>query len=67
MIYENEVLIKKQYIKYSNIKRIFVFLYEYLFSKKFKADHKIILLNNSIKIIYPALINQNIKKKIRII
>jgi len=63
MIYENQVLIKKQYIRYSNIKRIFVFLYEYLFSKKFKTNHKIVLLNNSIKIIYPALVNKNIKKK----
>ena len=66
MIHENEILIKKQYIKYFNIKRIVVFFYEYLFLKKFKKSHKIFFLNNSVKIIYPALINRNIKKLLRL-
>ncbi len=62
MFHEDEILIKKRYIKYFNIKRIIIFLYECFLLNKFNKGHKIFLLNNSIKIIYPALINQNIKK-----
>jgi len=65
MIYENQVLIKTQYIKYVNIKRLFVFFYEYLLFKKFKNNHKIFFLKNSIKIIYPPLVNKNIKKSFK--
>ena len=37
MIYEKQVLIKKQFIKYTNIKRLTGFLYDFLFLRKFKA------------------------------
>ena len=58
IIYEKDILIKKKYIKYSNLKRFFSFLINRYFFKKFNKDFKITYDKKFIKIIYPRLNNQ---------
>ena len=65
MIYEKQVLIKKQFIKYTNIKRLTEFLYDFLFLRKFKKNFKIKFYYSNIQITFPPKINSNIKYKIR--
>ena len=58
IIYEKDILIKKKYIKYSNLKRFFSFLINRYFFKKFNKHFKITYDKKFIKIIYPPLNNQ---------
>ena len=62
MIYEKQYLIKKEFIKYSNIYRIIKFIIRY-FKKEFKSNIKLNYNFNYIKITYPKKINKNLKKK----
>ena len=62
MINENQYLIKKEFIKYSNLFRLIKFLIRF-FKKDFKHNTKIEFFNNSIKITYPVKNNAKLKKK----
>ena len=59
MIYEKQILIKKQYIKYTNLKRLIVFLFNYYFFNKFKNGFVVTFFKKHIEIIYPK--NKNIE------
>ena len=58
IIYEKDILIKKKYIKYSNLKRFLFFLIDRYISKKFNNHFKITYNKKFVKIIYPPLNNQ---------
>ena len=53
MIYEKQILIKKQFIKYSNIKRLIIFLYNHYICKKYNNGFIVNFLKSYIQIIYP--------------
>ncbi len=61
MITENQYLIKKEFIKYSNLFRLIKFIIRF-FKKEFKKNTKIKFFDNYIKITYPTKKNQKIKK-----
>ncbi len=61
MIYEKEGLIKKEFIKYSNIYRLIKFIIRF-FKNDFRGDIKLNFNLKFIKITYPEKINKNIKK-----
>ena len=61
MITENQYLIKKEFIKYSNFFRLIKFIIRYL-KKDFKYNTKIKIFNKYIRIVYPAKNNEKLKK-----
>ncbi len=61
MIYEKQYLVKKEFIKYSNIYRLIKFIIRY-FKKEFTNNIRLNYNSNFIKITYPKKINKNIKK-----
>lgn len=64
MIYENQILKKKQFIKYTNIKRLFLFIFRYLIFREFKKNYKIKFLKKNIQINFPPKINNKIRNNI---
>ena len=66
MIYEKEVLTKKEYIKYSNLKRFFTFLINRFISSKYDRKTNIFFKKKFVKIIHPPLDNNDILNKIEI-
>tara|TARA_B100001175_G_C19378362_1_gene575295 strand:- start:105 stop:977 length:873 start_codon:yes stop_codon:yes gene_type:complete len=62
MIYEKQYLIKKEFIKYSNISRLVKFIIKY-FKKEFSHNIKLNFNPMFVKITYPKKINKNLKKK----
>jgi len=62
MIYEKQYLIKKEFIKYSNIYRLIKFIIRY-FKKEFTNNIKLDFNLQFIKITYPKKINKSLKKK----
>ena len=61
MIVENQILIKREFIKYSNFSRVIKFLYKFLFRTKYK--NCIINFNlKFMKITFPPFINKTLKK-----
>ena len=65
MIYEKQILIKKKFVKYTNIKRLISFLYDFLFSSNFKKNLKIKFYNSNVQIIFPPKINNSIKSNFK--
>ncbi len=63
MIYENQILIVKKYIKFTNISRICHFLIDFLFNRNFYKHTKIFLNLSFLKIIYPKKINIKLNRK----
>ena len=61
MIYEKQNLIKKEFIKYSNIYRLIKFIIRYC-KQEFKDKIKLNFHLKFIKITYPEKINKNLKK-----
>ena len=61
MIYEKQYLIKKEFIKYSNIYRLIKFVIRYL-KNEFKGNIRLNFNNKFIKITYPEMISENLKK-----
>ena len=61
MIVENQYLIKKEFIKYSNFFRLIKFIIRIL-KKDFEHNTKINFFNRYIKITYPIKNNKNLKK-----
>ena len=61
MIYEKQDLIKKEFIKYSNIFRVIKFVIRYLKSE-FKDNVKLNFNSKFIKITYPKMTNKNLKR-----
>ena len=64
IIYENKILVKKKYIKYSNLKRFFEFILKYYFlgnKKKINIEFK----KNFLKVIYPEFYNSNLIKNFK--
>ena len=61
MIYEKQNLIKKEFIKYSNIYRLIKFIIRYC-KQEFKDNIKLNFHLKFIKITYPEKINKNLKK-----
>ena len=64
MIYEKEILVKKEYIKYSNLKRFVSFLFNYFISRKYNKKTDIVFKKKFIKIIHPPSDNIEVLKKI---
>ncbi len=62
MIYENQYLIKREFIKYSNVGRLIKFIIRY-FKNEFKNKIKVIFKFTFLKIIYPELIDKKLKMK----
>ena len=65
IIYEKDILIKKKYIKYTNIKRFTYFIYDYFIKNKYDKRFSINFENKFVKIIYPSLDNHETVKKIK--
>tara|TARA_Y100000996_G_scaffold104084_1_gene76188 strand:+ start:39 stop:911 length:873 start_codon:yes stop_codon:yes gene_type:complete len=61
MIYEKQDLIKKEFIKYSNIYRLIKFVIRY-FKREFKDNVKLNFNSKFIKITYPKMINKNLNR-----
>ena len=61
MINENQYLIKKEFIKYSNLFRLIKFIIRF-FKKDFKNKTKIKFFDKYIRITYPIKNNQKLKK-----
>ena len=61
MIFENQYLVKKEFIKYSNFFRLIKFIIRFL-KKDFKDNTKIKVFNKYIRITYPAKNNEKLKK-----
>ena len=61
MIYEKQDLIKKEFIKYSNIFRVIKFVIRY-FKREFKDNVKLNFNSKFIKITYPKMINKKLKR-----
>ena len=64
IIYEKKILIKKRYIKYSNLKRFFEFILNYYFlgnKKRIYIEFK----KNFLKVIYPRYYNSILLKNFR--
>ena len=62
MIYERQYLIKKEFIKYSNIYRLIKFVIRY-FKNEFKGNIKLNFNYKFIKITYPENISEKLNKK----
>ena len=62
MIYERQYLIKKEFIKYSNIYRLIKFVIRY-FKNEFNGNIKLNFNNKFIKITYPEKISEKLNKK----
>ena len=62
MIYERQYLIKKEFIKYSNIYRLIKFVIRY-FKNEFKGNIKLNFNYKFIKITYPENISEELNKK----
>ena len=61
MIIENQILIKREFIKYSNFSRVIKFVYKFLFRTKY--DNCIINFSlKFMKITFPPFINKNLRK-----
>ena len=67
IIYEKDVLIKKKYIKYTNIKRFTYFIYDYFIKNKYDKRFSINFENKFVKIIYPPSDNHETVKKIKML
>ena len=61
MIYENQYLIIKEFIKYTNLYRLFKFILRF-FNNEFRNDAKINFFYNHIKITHPLKKNNKLKK-----
>ena len=61
MIYEKQDLIKKEFIKYSNIFRVIKFVIRYL-RREFKDNVELNFNSKFVKITYPKMINKKLKR-----
>ena len=61
MIVENQVLVKREFIKYSNISRVIKLIYKILFYTKYK-NCRVNFNLKFIKITFPPFINKNLKE-----
>ena len=61
MIVENQYLVKKEFIKYSNFFRLIKFIIRFL-KKDFKRNTKFNIFNKYIRIVYPAKKNEKLIK-----
>ncbi len=65
IIFEKKILIKNVYIRYSNIKRFFLFLIKnFIFNTK-KKYNKLKFYRSFVKITYPPLITQKLKDEFK--
>jgi|TARA_B100001093_G_scaffold380964_1_gene366461 hypothetical protein len=62
MIYEKQILVVKQFIRYTNLSRILKLLIKFLFNKKFLKNTKINFSSTFLKVIYPPKLNKKLKK-----
>ncbi len=62
MVYEKQILVKKEYINYYNVKRLFVFFLNYFLYKKYRKKIKVYFFLKYLIIKHKPYFNKELKK-----